>query len=193
VGKAERAGLRVRRAGSAGDVRRWYPLMLESLRAHAVPPRRLRFFLALWEELEPLGMMRLLLADSAAGPVAGSVLLMLEGRTVFYAFNGVRRSALGDRPNDLIQWHALHDAAHEGFRRYDFGEVVDHDQGLADFKRKWGTTEMRLNRWYHPAPASPPDTGEGPQTPLRRSAARVWERLPLHATALVGTGVYRWL
>lgn len=194
VGKAERAGLRVRRATSEADVRRWYPLMLEALRPHAVPPRRLGFLLALWEELEPRGMMRLLLAETAAGELeAGAVLLMLRGRTVFYAFNGVRHDAFERRPNDLIQWRALHDAAAEGFRRYDFGEVVEHHAGLADFKRKWGTAEVRLQRYYHPAPEEPPDPGDGPGSPLRHAAERAWRRLPLRATALVGTEVYRWL
>jgi CelD/BcsL family acetyltransferase involved in cellulose biosynthesis len=194
VGKAERAGLRVRRACSEADVRRWYPLMLEALRPHAVPPRRLGFLLALWEELEPRGMMRLLLAETATGELqAGVVLLMLRGGTVFYAFNGVRSDALQRRPNDLIQWQALHDAAQEGFHRYDFGEVVAEQAGLADFKRKWGTREVPLQRYYHPAPEDPPDPGAGPTTPLRHAAQRTWQRLPLRATTLVGTEVYRWL
>jgi hypothetical protein len=194
VGKAERAGLRVRRASSEADVRRWYPLMLEALRPHAVPPRRLGFLLALWEELEPRGMMRLLLAETAAGELqAGAVLLMLGGGTVFYAFNGVRHDAFERRPNDLIQWRALHDAAAEGFRRYDFGEVVEDHGGLADFKRKWGTAEERLQRYYHPDPRDAPDPGSGPGTRLRHGAERAWRRLPLRATALVGTEVYRWL
>jgi hypothetical protein len=194
VGKAERAGLRIRRASSEADIRRWYPLMLEALRPHAVPPRRLSFLLALWEELEPLGMMRLLLAETAAGELqAGAVLLMLQGRTVFYAFSGACHDGLHLRPNDLIQWRALHDAAAEGFRRYDFGEVVAGHAGLADFKRKWGTVEVRLQRYYHPAPHEPPGPGPEPGRPLRRAAERAWQRLPLRATALVGTEVYRWL
>jgi Acetyltransferase (GNAT) domain len=194
VGRAERSGLRIRRASSEADVRGWYPLMLEALRRHAVPPRRLGFLLALWEELAPLGMMRLYLAETEAGRIqAGAVLLMLEGRTVFYVFNGVHRDALDRRPNDLIQWHALHDAAAEGFRRYDFGEVVEHHAGLADFKRKWGTDEVRLHRYYHPAPPQPPDPGSGSPSRLRLAAERAWQRLPLRATAVVGSEVYRWL
>jgi CelD/BcsL family acetyltransferase involved in cellulose biosynthesis len=196
VGRAERAGLRVRPAESLEDVRRWYPLMLEALRAHAVPPRSRRFFDALWHHLAPRGMMRLLLAEGRDGElVAGSVLLMLRGRTVFYAFNGVRRSALAARPNDLIQWTALHEAAAAGHRSYDFGEVVARQEGLVDFKRKWGTEERRLHRWYHPDPDpgaadAPLDAAPGG---LEALAVRAWRKLPLRATAQAGGLLYRWL
>jgi CelD/BcsL family acetyltransferase involved in cellulose biosynthesis len=119
---------------------------------------------------------------------------MLQGGTVYYAFNGVRRDALDRRPNDLIQWQALHDASAEGFRRYDFGEVAEPAGGLADFKRKWGTDEVRLQRYYHPAPPEPGESRSrsGATFPLRHAAQRTWQRLPLRAT-LVGSQVYRWL
>ena len=67
VGKAERAGLRIRSADSLEDVWRWYPLMLKTLRTHAVPPRPMRFFDALWCEFAPRHMIRLLLAESRDG------------------------------------------------------------------------------------------------------------------------------
>ena len=192
VNRAVRSGVRVREARSPAEVRAWYALYLNTMRHHIVPPRPLRLFEAMWEELRPHGLMRLLLAERQGELVAGSVLLML-GRTVFYAFNGALRSAFAHRPNDVLQWEAIHDAARAGHRRYDLGEVVEHHEGLADFRRKWSAQPRRLYRYYHPAPAHPPDPGDGGLGPARRAAHAAWRRVPLGVTSLAGDRLFRYL
>jgi CelD/BcsL family acetyltransferase involved in cellulose biosynthesis len=191
VGKARKHGVRVRSADTPADLRAWYRLYLATMREHLVPARPFRLFQALWEELRPRGSMRLLLAERDGELLAGCVMLQ-RGSTVFYGFNGVRRSALDLRPNDAIHWTAIHTACAEGFRRYDLGEVVEHDVGLARFKAKWGTQPRRLHRYYLPAPDRAPDTG-GPHGRLERTAARAWRAVPLRATAVAGDLTYRFL
>lgn len=193
--RIEAQGVKVRLARSADDVRRWYPTALETLRPHVVPPRRLRFFLALWEELAPRDMARLVLAEGPGGELlGGNFNLQMPGGTVFYAFNGVRKSALHLRPNDLVHWHAIHAAAREGFKRYDLGEVVEGQAGLAQFKRKFSNTQQRLQRWYHPAPECPPDPGNGNDPgAVKRAIGTMWQRMPLRVTAAAGTAMYWWL
>jgi CelD/BcsL family acetyltransferase involved in cellulose biosynthesis len=188
VGKARKEGVTAREARSPDDVRRWHRLYLETMRSHAIPPRPQRFFLVLWETLASRGMLRLLLAERDGELLAGSIFLTY-GSTVAYAFNGRRRDALPLRPNDLIQWQAIHDAARAGFRRYDFGEVEDDQVGLAEFKGKWGAEPKQLWRLVHP-----PLGVAGDQRTLERArhvGRKAWRRLPLPATARVGDVVYR--
>ncbi len=151
VGKAAKLGVQVRPAETEDELRAWYELYLDTMRWHAVPPRPYRFFKVCWEVLRSRGLMRLLLAEPReAGRSklpAGSILLMF-GQTVFYAFNGRRREDLPLRPNDVIQWRAIHEAHKDGFRYYDFGEVEQTQQGLADFKSKWGAKPTQLYRCY---------------------------------------------
>jgi hypothetical protein len=192
VNKAHKAGVRVRPAETAAELRAWYGLYLDTMRHHVVPPRPLRLFMAAWEEMRPQGTMRLLLAERRGELLAGCVMLQL-GSTVFYGFNGVRRDALEHRPNDAIHWEAIHSACADGFRRYDFGEVVERHAGLARFKAKWGTEARRLHRYYFPAPEEPPATGDADQGGLARAATRAWGRLPLRATAIGGDVIYRFL
>jgi hypothetical protein len=192
VNKARREGVTVRCAATPEDVRRWYPLYLETMRHHTVPPRPLRLFEAMWDVLRPREMMRLHLAERGGEMVAGSILVMLGG-TVFYLFNGVRRDAMALRPNDLVQWEAIHECVRDGARHYDFGEVVELHAGLADFKRKWGAHEHRLHRYYHPAPAKPPDPGDREQSRVNKLASRAWQRVQLPLTAVAGDGVFRYL
>jgi Acetyltransferase (GNAT) domain len=195
VGKATKLGIRVRSAETLDDLRAWYPLYLETMRRHVVPPRPYRFFEAAWDLLRPLGLLRLLIAEPAGAtgrPLAGSIFLMF-GRTICYAFNGSRHEHLGLRPNDIIHWQALHDACRAGYRCYDLGEVADHHAGLADFKSKWGAAARRLYRYYYPAPGQLEDDAPRATGPARRLACAAWRRLPLGATARVGDWAYGYL
>lgn len=196
VNKATKLGVRVRPAETLADLRAWYRLYLETMRRHAVPPRPLRFFLAAWERLRPLGLMRLLLAEQegsrAGGLLAGSVLLMC-GQTVFYAYNGRSERELALRPNDVIQWSAIREAAATGYSRYDLGEVTPSQQGLAEFKSKWGAEPRRLHRYYSPAPSPSGWDWLEQGRPLRRLGEAAWQRLPLPATARLGGLLHRLL
>jgi len=199
INKATRLGVEVRAAEDERDLKGWYALYLEAMRWNAVPPRSYRFFAALWRELHAVGVMRVLLAEHrSAGRtdlLAGSIILSY-GKTAFYAFNGSRRDTLSLRPNDIIQWHAIHDACRHGLRWYDLGEVSDDHEMLADFKGKWGAEPQRLYRYYYRA--SPRDLGDISRNDgdtkrhvLLLSAARgLWKRLPLRITERLGDWIY---
>lgn len=202
VNKAARLGVEVRSARSEDELRVWYTLYLDTMRRHIAPPRPYRFFEALWRIMVPRGMIRLLLAErrdawnERGELVAGSMLLMC-GQTVSYAFNGMRREAAWLRPNDAIQWRAIHEACRDGYRYYDFGEVAVGNQGLARFKSKWGAEPQWLYKYCYPAPTPSTEyteveaatAGEGQ---ARRLAHVAWGRLPLRLTALLGKCAYRY-
>jgi len=193
VRKAIRLGVAVRLAETREDLRSWYELYLETMRTHMTPPRPFRLFDAMWEVLRPRGLMRLLIAERERRLIAGSLYLTF-GSTVFYAFNGCRRSELRLRPNDFIQWHAIETFRRAGFREYDLGEVSSGNGGLAEFKAKWGADERQLYRFYFPQPRverleDPSTDSLGPQKILEAG----WRCVPLGVTAAVGDAVYRFL
>jgi len=188
INKATRLGVEVRVADHERDLKRWYALYLETMRWNAVPPRPYRFFSALWRELHAVGAMRVLLAEhTSAGrtrALAGSIILSY-GATAFYAFNGSRRETLSLRPNDVIQWHAIHDACRRGLGRYDLGEVGTDHKMLADFKAKWGAEPRRLYRYYTRRDA---DSNRKAQLPA--AARSLWKWLPLSVTETLGDYIY---
>jgi lipid II:glycine glycyltransferase (peptidoglycan interpeptide bridge formation enzyme) len=122
-------------------------------------------------------------------------MLLMLGDTTFYAFNGRLKEALHLRPNDLLQWCVMRDAAAAGYQWYDFGEVEEGNEGLAGFKAKWDTETRALMRYY--SPPLPHDAFEyakpGGQPSLRRVAMGSWHRIPLPVTAFAGDQVYRFL
>jgi CelD/BcsL family acetyltransferase involved in cellulose biosynthesis len=195
--KAQRHGVQVRKAESANDLRTWYPLYVRTMQLHSVPQRPYRFFAAAWDLLRPLGMMQLLLAERQTGErrqlLAGSLFLMF-GQTVFYAFNGCESDGRSLRANDVIQWQAITDACQAGFRHYDLGEVVETQEGLHEFKSKWGAESRRLYRYYFPSPGSVQATAmEASGSSVGRLAKAAWRRLPWRVTAVLGDWVYSYL
>jgi hypothetical protein len=195
VNKAAKLGVRVRTAEEEHDLAAWYQLYLETMRWNGVPPRSFRFFATLWRELKAVGLMRLLLAEeNVAGHtrlLAGSIILAY-GQTAFYAFNGCRRDAFAARPNDILQWHAIHQACRDGFRWYDLGEVPKSQPTLANFKRKWGAQPRRLYRYYYfdDPTAGDDDAAIGIKGLLMPAARALWHCLPLGATEKLGDWIY---
>jgi lipid II:glycine glycyltransferase (peptidoglycan interpeptide bridge formation enzyme) len=157
----------------------------------AVPPRSFRFFKSLWRTLRPQGQMRLLLAERKTdGPtklVAGSIFLKF-GQTVFYAFTGCAPRDFYLHPHDLIQLEAIRDACKSGYRWYDFGEVSEDNESLAQFKGKWGTEPRPLFRYYSPLQE------ENSRFAKEITHSRqLWRLLPEGATAVLGDLIYRYM
>lgn len=196
VNKAAKLGVEVRTAGEEVELRAWYQLYLETMRRHVAVPLPYRFFRAMWDILRPAGMMELLLAEDrsrAPARLLAGCLFLMSGQTVVFAFNGRREQDLAARPNDALHWHAIHEARRRGFRSYDFGEVVDGNPGLAQFKLKWGAEPQRLYRYQYPSvPSTAADVipGDGHGARVLRAA---WQRLPLRATAWVGDVLHRYV
>ncbi len=194
VQHAQREGVTLRKGEGEADLRTWYRLYLVAMRRHAHPPIPYRFFVELLRRLAPLDLMELILAertlpDGRREALAGSVFLRFSS-TVTYAYNGRTPGALHARANDLIQWRAIHDAVAQGYRRYDFGEVPSGQQGLADFKAKWGGAPTTPYR-YGPGAREDSRPGGGLRGELRERLDATWERLPLAATEQIGKILYR--
>jgi hypothetical protein len=197
IKRAAREGVQIVDAPSIEDLRAWHQLYLETMRWHVVPPRSLRFFEALWEELRPSGALWMLLAVRGEGAqreiLAGS-LFVSHGATVHYAFNGRRTEALPLGCNDAIQWHAIHDARDRGFRFYEMGEASGReDQGVGRYKSKWGARVDTLHRFGYPSASAPTDEPHDAPSRAKEAARTVWRRLPLRVTAVVGDRVLRYL
>lgn len=190
VNKAKKLGLRVREAETKQELQNWYQLYLLTMRHNSVPPRPYRFFDSLWSSLQPIGKMRLLLAEreqiGRRKLLAGSILLEF-GQTVFYAFTGCAPENWGLHPHDILQIEAIRGACRKGFRWYDFGEVAEEHEALAQFKSKWGGGPKPLYRYYYPARSIKASAGPGR---LAQSARKVWRRLPPKMTAVLGDWIY---
>jgi hypothetical protein len=190
VNRAVKHGLRARPAETLNDLRAWYDLYVETMRANVIPARPLRFFECLWRDLWPVGAMQLWVAELGNRIVAG-IMILRFGATAIYAFAGGKRKDFSLSPNDLLHWNALHEAWRNGYQGYDFGEVSEDNPRLAHYKRKWGSEPVPLYRYYYPA-TSLPGNG-GPRGAGKSFGGAVWRHLPLPVTAILSDWIYEYL
>jgi CelD/BcsL family acetyltransferase involved in cellulose biosynthesis len=196
INKAIASGLRTRPAETMADLQRWYRIYLETMRRNVVAARPYRFFQALWELMQPTGMMRLLLAEQqtpAGSRIVGGHLFFTFGSTVIYAFGASREADFNLRPNDIIMGQALNDASEAGFRAMDLGEVPDGDDNLARFKSKWGAEPIRMQRYYAPDFEQAGSSSDHTESAAVALAKKVWDHLPLGVTSWLGDRIHTYL
>lgn len=195
VNRAIRMGVKLREARNEKDLTAWYQLYLATMRRVVALPRPYRFFQELWRTMRPLGMMKLLVTERPGADgievLAGSIFLAFNS-TFHYAFTGCNASAFKVHSNDLLQWKAIQAACKEGFRYYDFGEVADQRKNLARFKRKWSADAVSLYRYQYP-PADFLETRSVPEPSDSDWVQKIWQRMPLGITEVVGGQIFRHL
>ena len=197
--KADQAGVSVREGRDESDLRAFYALYLRTMRRRTTLPRPYRQLREDRRLLGPRGAFRLFVAEHEGDIVAAGVFHAF-GDTVDLLYNGSDDARLDVRPNHALYWHAIRWAAEAGHTHLDFGHARP-DSSLARFKAQWSAEEVPEYRYDYvpgaegaPAPGSAtsgsrPLHGRGRQGPLER----IWPRLPLAATRLVGGFAYRYV
>lgn len=149
IRKAEKVGLEVYEAKGEADVEEFYRLHVNSRRRLLLPPHPYTFIRNIWQKLQPLGMISLLLAKKDGRNVAAVMCFKFKGR-VSCEYSVVDDRFMHLKPNHLLFWIAIKNAKQEGYSIFDFGRTPTQHQGLIDFKRRWGTREIDLAQLFFP-------------------------------------------
>jgi CelD/BcsL family acetyltransferase involved in cellulose biosynthesis len=191
IRKAEQLGVRVRLAQERREMLAYYELHVRTrCKKHGMPAQPRRFFLELWDTFAAAGKLKLLLAEYEGKTVAGMIFLA-AGQTLRYAYGASHERYLQLAPNNLLMWTAISQGGSEGYRLLDLGRTACENQGLMEFKRRWGAVKEPLPYYYHPAKAGLVSTSE---TSLKyRLLTACWRRLPLRVSAPLGGYLYRYL
>lgn len=92
-------------------------------------------------------------------------------------------------PNHLLYWTVIRHAVANGVDTLDFGRSTP-DEGTFQFKRQWGAVPSPLIWEYGlPDARSLPDLS--PRNPKFDLAIRLWKKLPVSVTTLVGPSIVR--
>lgn len=172
IRKAERDGVVVRRGERREDLTEvFYRLHVATRRRQGSPVQPKRFFRLLWDEFMAKQMGHVLLAYRGTEAVAGTVFLAWNG-VLIYKFSASNPAALKLRPNHLIMWRAVQEGCRDGMRLLDFGRSDSDNQGLREFKSRWGAAERPLVYTTLTKGATVHRAGHAPQllqTVIRRS------------------------
>jgi hypothetical protein len=189
IRKAQKAGLIVRRGETTDDWQIMAELEERTAHGHGLPAPPRRFFIEGCRTLQSAGLAALYLASTFGGTPAAAITLWKGTRSWIYAFGASDPGLLEYRPNHLLIWSAMQDAAAAGCG-FDLGRAAPEQEGLVEFKRRWGGQALPLAYDYWPE--------AGGLNVVRRdrgsmaAMAAVWSRLPA-SVARLGSGLYRYL
>ncbi|MFL5402034.1 MAG: GNAT family N-acetyltransferase [Gemmatimonadales bacterium] len=189
IRKGQKAGLVVRRGESAEDWLLMAELEEQTAHGHGLPAPPRRFFLEGCRQLQDAGLAAVYLAFTASGARAAAISVFKGSRSWIYGFGASDPAQLEHRPNHVLLWAAMQDAAAAGCN-FDLGRAAPEQAGLVEFKRRWGGQAIPLAYDYWPEPGgmnlAPRDRGS------LAAMAAVWSRLPARVARL-GSGLYRYL
>lgn len=183
--RALREPITLEHGSGIDQVRRFYSLQLESRRRLGLPPQPWRFFKLVQETFAP-GNLDVWIANESGQDVASAVFLRYGDEVCFKW--GARRPGRPSKANHLLFWSAIEEFFPR-FRILDLGRADIRNQGLSRFKGELGAAPSPLPYSFYPRRrgeiSSEVLTGAG------RTLARIWTRMPISATRLVGRAVYR--
>ena len=189
IRKGEKSGLMVRRGDTAADWLLMAELEERTAHAHGLPSPPRRFFTEGCRRLQAEGLADVYLALTQSGACAAAISVWKGPRSWIYGFGASDPKLLEQRPNHVLLWAAIRDAVAAGCQ-FDLGRVAPEQEGLMEFKRRWGGQAIPLAYDYWPEPGglnmAARDRG------LLSTAAAMWARLP-SPVARFGARFYRYL
>jgi CelD/BcsL family acetyltransferase involved in cellulose biosynthesis len=184
IRKAKREGVEAELSHASEDLDTFYALHLQTRRRLGVPVQPRRFLEILWKQVIRAGLGFVVLARLRGRPIAGALFLAWNGNLI-YKFGASDQRYWELRPNNLVIWTALEWACEAGYRRLDLGRTDFENQGLRDFKRRWGAVELPLVYSY--VASRPP--GSLPRV-LTRGVARLIQSSPPIVCRAMGELLY---
>lgn len=145
----------VRTTGPDG-LEQFYRLHLNTRRKQGMPVQPLRFFRLLQAKIIERGLGYVLLARANDACIAGAVFLHW-GQTLTYKYGASDQARLSLRPNNLIFWEAIAWGCANGYKMLDLGKTDLENEGLRQFKERWGAEESVLRYTtlaQNPAPSA---------------------------------------
>lgn len=191
VRKAERDGVTVRWGVERRDIDTFYQLHLQTRSGkHGMPAQPRRYFTGLWDAFAASGAMRLALAEYKGRCIAAAILL-IAGGTVSSSYVATDPRYLELNATRAAEWAAIEWACTSGYELWDFGRTARESEGLRQYKRAWGTTELDLPYYYWPAVAGLASTSETSRKYTLLTS--YWRKLPLSVAEPLGGRLYRHL
>jgi CelD/BcsL family acetyltransferase involved in cellulose biosynthesis len=187
IRRAEARGVEIRRGGSE-QLETFYRLHLLTRRRLGVPVQPRRFFALLGERVLDRHLGYVLTACVDGQPAAAAVFLEWHG-TLVYKYGASDARFWDVRPNNLLFWTAIRDAALRGCHTLDFGRSDLTDEGLRRFKDGWGAHEEPLH-YTRFGGGGTREEHEGGRT--RAVLGKIIRRSPLWVCRMLGERLYRY-
>jgi len=92
-------------------------------------------------------------------------------------------------PNMLLYWESLKYACENGYSYFDFGRSTP-GEGTYRFKKQWGAKPLQLY-WHYWLKDGGTMPELNPNNPKYKMAIKIWQRLPLFLTNIIGPAIVK--
>ena len=165
---------------------RFYAMYSESVRNLGTPVLSKKYYQAL---LDTFGEKCRVLTILDKGEPVSSVLNFYFKDQVLPFYGGGPAKARACRANDFMYWELMRLSVAQGIKVFDFGRSKN-GAGSFRFKKHWGFQPEPLNYCFHLINANEvPDLS--PVNPKYQLAIKVWQKLPLPITHVIGPIIAR--
>jgi FemAB-related protein (PEP-CTERM system-associated) len=191
--KGIKSGLQLYRAPEPGHIDEqefaaFYELFAGSQRALGTPVLPKRFFKNLVAEF---GSQVCLFSATYEGKIVSSLWVFLFKDSVSPYYIGYDPNYLAYAPNNWILWEAIKYSCEHGYRYYDMGRSRQ-GSGSFSFKKHWGIEPQPLYYQYY-LNTSTQIPNINPSNPKFDLPKRIWSRLPLGLTKVLGPKLVKYL
>lgn len=184
IRKAQSAELTVHWGGRE-RLGEFYGVFAHNMRDLGTPVFSRRLFTSILEQFSDQS--ELCIVRSGRRPIAAALLLHGPGRTEVPSASSLRPFN-GTNANMLMYWHLLERAIQRGQRQFDFGRSTV-DSNTYRFKKQWGAAPAPAAWQYYVRSGTIQDMR--PDNVRYRLMIRVWQRLPVPLTRLIGPPIVR--
>ncbi len=183
VRKAEKCGLTVH-WGTADLLAEFFGVFATNMRDLGTPVYSQKLFHAVLRHFPDSAELCLVRKEGRA--IAGA--LVVHGRGVTEVPSASSLRAFNSLcPNMLLYWSLLDRAIQRGQSLFDFGRAT-RDGNTFRFKKQWGAVEVPAT-WQYALNGTPADLR--PDNPRYSRFIRVWRKLPVRLTRLIGPAIVR--
>ncbi|HWB13982.1 MAG TPA: FemAB family XrtA/PEP-CTERM system-associated protein [Pirellulales bacterium] len=163
----------------------FYDVFSRNMRDLGTPVYGKGFFRAMVKYLS--GQAEFCVVQQGARPVAAALLVHGQGVTEVPSASSLRQFS-STNANMLMYWHLLERAIQRGQHTFDFGRSTI-DSNTFRFKKQWGAEPHPAVWQYYVRRGTVGDMR--PESSRYRHFIRVWQRLPVGLTRLVGPAIVR--
>ncbi len=164
-----------------GELGAFYEVFAVGQRNHGTPVLSRRFFEKMIDRLGDA--VHVHVARFEGRPIGGKVTVDF-GDTRYFIWSASLREANRYAPVAAMNWHAIEDAANAGLQKIDFGRSTEGSSSQS-FKKYWGVETEQLYWQYHLL-AGDRMPGLNTGNPKFEMAIRIWRRLPVWLSKIVG-------
>jgi hypothetical protein len=121
-------------------------------------------------------------------PIGGIITLFYENKWVLYGYGASDPEYLTYHPLQACLWESIKDSCIKQFKYYDFGRASYDNEGLINFKKRWGASERKL--YYSFYPKNPKSITDNRNNFIYIISTKIIKKMPMYMYKKFGSVLF---